>query len=193
MGYYKNGVWVSKTDGVSTNGLAGVSNSLAYRVHEIEKHFHSRERWMGKAASQTATDWALESTLTPFTAISGTGVFGVDTNDEALVLGTDDTPVIAGMVKYDLHYILVATLSADTPYILRLIYGAGTMAAADSAGQYTDIMVHNIVTGSKAGGVPLPVMMPRVTCGVDKVWVRAKCATNNATATFFIGLHEYVG
>ena len=34
-----------KIDQAVTDGLAGTSNSLAYRVHEIEKHFHGREFW----------------------------------------------------------------------------------------------------------------------------------------------------
>ena len=30
-------------DTVAVDGLSGVSNSLAYKVHEIEKHFHNSE------------------------------------------------------------------------------------------------------------------------------------------------------
>jgi len=55
---------LEKIDNKAVDGLLGVSNSLGYRVHEIERHLHGRERWLGKAGSQTATDWA-DNVLTP--------------------------------------------------------------------------------------------------------------------------------
>ena len=183
----------AKIDSLATNGLNGVNNSLAYRVHEIEKHFHSNEHWLGKAASQTATDWALEYSLTPFTAISGNGVFGADADDEALVLGTADTSVAGGMAKFDVHRVLVASLSVDTPFYFRLVHGPTTMAQAITDGDESCFMVQNNPAGSKAGGFPVNVMMPRATCGVDQIWMQVACATDNATATFFVGVHEYVG
>ena len=182
-----------KIDSLATIGLLGVSNSLAYYVHAIEKHVHSPQRWLGMSADQSGTDWAIAAGLTAFQAISGASVFGVDANDEAKVLGTSDTPVIAGMVTFDAHMLLIKELSVDVPYTLRMVYGSDTMANEEAAGNYSDVMLHNIVTGSKSGGVPIPVMMPRLNCGIDKLWIRAKCATDNATADFFIGLHAYVG
>ena len=35
----------AKLDSAATEGLEGVSNSIAYRVHEIEKQFHNYESW----------------------------------------------------------------------------------------------------------------------------------------------------
>ena len=46
----------AKIDSLATNGLNGVNNSLAYRVHEIENHFHSVERWVGISADQSGDD-----------------------------------------------------------------------------------------------------------------------------------------
>ena len=184
---------INKLDSLATDGLLGINNSLAYRIEKIEKHLHSRERWFGKKAVPTATDWGDQASLLPYSAISGDGVFGADGNDEALVLGVDDTPAIADMVQFDFHRILVLALSVDTPYIFRVIYGTGTMADMETAKQYTDVMLQNIVAGSKSNGAPVPIMMPRITCGTDKVWIRVMCATDDATATFFVGLHEYEG
>ena len=183
----------AKIDSLATNGLNGVNNSLAYRVHEIENHFHSVERWVGISADQSGDDWALENTLNPFTAISGNGVFGADADDEAKVLGTSDTPLMGSNIKYDLHRVFLVDLSVDTPYIFRLICGVTTMAQAITDGDYSTFMAQNNPTGNKAGGFPLVVMMPRNTCGVDKIWMQIACATDNATATFFVGVHEYVG
>jgi len=47
-----------KIDGAATDGLAGTSNSLAYRVHEIEQHFHSSASWFEAAGTPTATHFA---------------------------------------------------------------------------------------------------------------------------------------
>ena len=49
---------INKIDGLSVSGLTGVSNSLAYRVHEIERHLHSSGRWFGAAVTPTATRFA---------------------------------------------------------------------------------------------------------------------------------------
>jgi len=184
---------LDKIDKRAVNGLLGVSNSLAYKVHEIEKHFHSRERWLGLKAVPTGTDWA-DDVLTPFVAISGAGVVGADANDEALVLGTDNTPVISGMVKFDIHRILITDVDHDTPYKLRIIYGSGTMAAAITALQFSEVMVQFDATNPQlSAGVPVEVMMPRATCGTDKIWVQARNATDNSEIDFLVGVHEYVG
>ena len=156
-------------------------------AYESEKHVHNRERWFGKKGSQTATDWADLASLTPFRAKSGNGIFGADADDEALVLGTDDTPAITDMVKYDAHRILVTATSNANDWVLRLIYGSGTMADAETAGQYSDVMIQEARKDS-----PVEVIMPRGTCGTTKLWIRAKNGTDNATVDFFIGTHEYV-
>jgi hypothetical protein len=180
-----------KIDGAAVSGLTGTANSLAYKVHEIERHFHGRERWFGKLAVQTATDWA-DNTLAPFIAISGNNAYGTDANDEALVFGTADTPVIAGNVRYDLHRVFVSASSVATVWKLQLIYGTGTMAAALAAEQFSTFMVRT-TTPASTQDVPVDIMMPRGTCGSTKVWLRAWCATNDATISFFVGTHEYEG
>lgn len=184
---------IIKLDSFATDGLAGTSNSLAYRIHEIEKHFHSPERWVGIQAPQTGTDWA-DDTLTPFVAISGSNTYGADADDEALVLGTDDTPIISGMVKYDLHRLLIVDVDHDTPYKIRIVYGSGTMADAVSAGQYSEVIVKfDAANPTTSAGSPIEVMMPRRTCGTDKLWIQAWNATDNSQIDFLVGLHEYEG
>ncbi len=92
-----------RVDQRTTNGLLGVSNSAAYRIHEIERHFHGRERWFGKLAVQTATDWADDNIATPFVAISGNNAYGTDPGDEAQVIGTADATIsfFAGLHEYE--------------------------------------------------------------------------------------------
>ncbi len=159
---------------------------IEQEIYEVENHLHNRERWFGKLGVQTATDWGEQASLTPYRAISGNGVFGADANDEAQVIGTDDTPAIAGMVYYDVHRIEVTASSKATDWVLRIIYGSGTMANAESAGQYSDVMVQEAKKGS-----PIDIIMPRTPCADCKVWIRAKNVTDNATIDFFVGIHEY--
>lgn len=181
----------AKIDGAPTEGLSGAMDSLAYRIEEIEKHHHNVERWLGKKTVQTATEWAAD-TLTPFQAISGANTYGADPDDEAQVFGTADTP-INGDVKFDPFRILVINLSEDTVWKLRMVYGSGTMAAAITAEQFSEIMVVNQVAGSKSGGLPVRFRMPRLNSGVDQVWLQAWNATDNATCDFFAGTHGYIG
>jgi hypothetical protein len=184
---------LEKIDNKATDGLLGVSNSLAYRVHEIERHFHGRERWFGKLAVQTATDWADNTIATPYRCISGNNDYGGDANDEALVVGTADTPAITGNTRFDLHRVLVVDSSSTTVWKLQLVYGTGTMADAITAGQFSTFMVRVDAAAGQLPNVPCEVMLPRGTCGSTKVWLRGWNATNNATLDFFVGWHEYEG
>lgn len=181
-----------KIDNVSVDGLLGVNNSLAYKVHEIEKHFHGRECWRGKLGSQTATAWA-EDTLTPFQCISGSDDYGADANDEAQVLGTDDTPFIGSMVKFDVHRIFVDGVSSATLYKMRFVWGTGTMADAVMAFQFSCFHLKFDTVGNVKASFPVDVMMPRLNSGVDKVWAQCWNASDNSTIDFLVGIHEYVG
>lgn len=187
-----NPVTVSKIDALATAGLLSTEDSLSYRLGEIERHLHNRERWYGKLAVQTATDWA-ENNLTPFRAISGNNAYGTDPNDEAQVLGTADTPIIAGNTRYDLHKLFIVDASSTSIYKLRIIYGTGTMADAITAEQYSIVMVKIDAAAGETPNVPVPIMMRRGTCGQTKIWIQAWNAINNATIDFFVGLHEYEG
>jgi len=185
-----------KIDNQAVLGLLGTTNSLAYRVHEIEKHFHNTERWFGKSADQSGVNsWATSVSTggmpTSFRAISGSNAFGGDANDEALVWGLYDT--MGTDVKLDLHEIFVTASSVTSLWIIRIVYGSGTMADAITAGQYTDFP---LIADAAVGGsidVIVPVLMPRITIGTHKVWIQGKNATNNATIDFLVGGHSYAG
>lgn len=199
LGYWRRlQIVMTRSAGSITCGVAGSSVAAEFpitfaqiveieqEVYEIEHHLHGRERWCGKANPQTATDWCELSSLNPFRAISGDGDFGGDTNDEALVVGTGDKPSFSGYVKYDLHHIMVEAASNANEFVIRVIYGTGTMAAAESAGQYSEVMISEARKGS-----PVDIMMPRLDSGVDKVWIRAKNASDDAWIDFHCGSHEY--
>ena len=178
---------VPKIDSVATDGLAGITNSLAYRVHEIEKHFHVRERWWGAAAVPSETNAIDANVDTPFVATSGNDDWGT----AIPICGTADNPVITTDVKFDAHMILVTDTDHTTPYRIRLIYGTGTSAAAISAGQWSEGMF--ITSGGPfSSGVPAEGRMPRIDVG-SKLWVQVWNETNASTVSFFWGAHGYPG
>jgi hypothetical protein len=186
-------------DNQTTVGLTGTLNSLPYRVTEIERHIHGRERWYGKLAVQTATDWASDVINNPFVAKSGNNAYGTDANDEALVFGTADTPMMTDLVtglpnaKFDLHQLLITDCTVTTPAKIRLVYGTGTIAAAIAAGQFSTMMVRIDAAVGSNPAVPLDLMMPRGTCGSTQVWIQFWSITNDATISFYVGMHEYEG
>lgn len=177
----------SKIDDVATSGLAGTSNSLSYRVHEIEKHFHGSEFWWGSDGSPSETSAIAATVTAPFVAVSGNDAWGT----AIPVMGTSDTPANAGDVRYDAHRVLVVDTDHATSYRMRFIWGSGTSAAAISAGQWTEFMF--ITSGGPfTSGAPVEVMMPRGTVG-EKLWCQVWSATNLSEVDFFYGVHGYAG
>ena len=123
--------YTQKIDNLATLGLAGTSNSLAYRVHEIEKHHHGREFWWGAVAVPDETNAIDANVNRPFVAVSGANAWGT----AVPIMGTADIPANAGDVRYDAHKILVIDTDHATSYRMRFIWGAGTSVAAIGAGQ----------------------------------------------------------
>lgn len=188
--------WLSDTaDSIPTVGLLGVSNSLAYRVHEIEKHFHSNEDWFGLADTPDAevhraddvTDHVLANPIDPFQLDAGNEVWG----SWVQILGSSDTPNRAGMAKFDMHHIqVVASESTNIQTFIQIAWGADG-ATGLAAGDYTTVPY--LTPTNQAAETSIPVMMERITVGT-KVWARCLgMGENTMTLDFFFGIHEYVG
>jgi len=179
-----------KIDGAAVDGLAGTVDSLAYRVMELELHFHNRERWWGALAGPDETN-AIEANVNrPFVAPSGDNTWGA----AVPVLGTADDPTPGdGDTKFDMHRILATDLDNDTtPWRLRLIWGTGTSGDAITAGQWTEIMIMtNAVPGNRAGAVPVDVIMERLDVGTI-FWAQAWNDTDAKELSFFYGVHGYL-
>ena len=163
-----------------------VMQESAKRAQINEEHVHAHERWFGISTDQSGDDWAVAAGLNPFVVVSGDSDFGTAIK----VLGPDDTPAIAGKVKWDAHRVVVADLDHTTVYMLRLIWGDDA-DVAEAAGDYTDICIMNdVAKANTAGGVPVPVRMPQLSAGI-KLWAKVKNAANLSEIDFYIGLHEY--
>jgi len=193
MGRHLSPSDIRKIDSFKTDGLLGTSNSLGYRVHEIEKHFHSREVWFGEHGARNAeVDCGARNVMTPFQTDAGDDTWSVT---PLCIIGTGDVPISSGYVKLDLHHIVVVDVESTADLDLhkvQLIWGSGTVAAAIGDDQISD--VPPFIPERGAAFSVMDVMMPRITIGTDKVWVRHWVnGTNTATMDFFVGFHEYAG
>ncbi|HUV28110.1 MAG TPA: hypothetical protein VMW34_12160 [Anaerolineales bacterium] len=175
-----------------TNSAMLSMTVLAADIVELVEHFHNYEVWFGKTNPQTATDWGTADDLAVFQCISGNAVYGADADDEALVIGTDNTPFRAGMTLFDFHRILIIDFSHGAPYMMRFAWGDTTLAQAIIDEQYTmiPVLTPNLPV-AQSGGIVFEIMMPRIRAGIDQVWAQCKNATDDATLDFLVGLHEY--
>ncbi len=160
-------------------GPGGLLNIIEQEIFEVERHIHNREIWFGNGA--------VEDSLTPYTIVSGNNLFGA----AVLLLDTGDTPVDTGMVKFDPHKIEVVSVDTNSEYLIRLIWGSGTAAAAETAKQYTTFPVVPSGIGANVSGDAIETKAKRILCGIDKVWMKCKNATNLAEILVQIGIHEY--
>ncbi len=186
----QNAAIIVQNTALAAQNVANAAQNVAIlaETNEIERHIHNHEHWFGISGDQSGNDWALEHSLNPFRATSGNNDFGTAIK----VIGTADTPITAGEVKFDLHRMFLVDASEPTPFYVRVIFHATSSAAGISADSLSDFVIAVDPTNpQQSSGYPLEVKIPRLDVGVDKVWVDVKNATNNATLDFFIGVHEY--
>jgi len=179
----------NKIDLAATDGLSGVSSSLSYRVHEIERHLHNYEHWFETAASASG------ETHVASHIGDGSGAFQIDAgNDDwgswVQILGSSDTPHIVGKTHFDFNQFFVEGTEKAGTYFLQFAFGASG-AAALTANTVTEI----VYVGTVGAGNPLPVIVQteRITAGT-KAWARCKApGINTSTLDLYFGLHEYEG
>lgn len=176
---------LSKLDEAATLGLLGTSNSLAYRVHEIERHLHGYQRWYGMVAGGgTAANRAtpVGQAVAPFVVDGGNKVYG----DWVNILGTSDTTL-----KYDMHSLMViATETPSIAHFIQLAYGV-TGDAAIGAGTYSEIVYRSVTAASRQA--PMNFMSRRQPAGTP-AWARVLAyETDTSTLSFYFGLHSYEG
>lgn len=166
-----------------------------------EEHWHNKVRWYTKKTAQTATAWAspLDGNLANvWRVISGAATWGVDgthdpatpPSDEAYLFGTADTLTELGTLVYgDADKILVTANSSATLYLIRIIWGTGTMAAAIAAKQYAEFPYLRAVADNVRKIQDFK--MPKVPVAGYKLWAQCANANDNATLDFVLGVHGY--
>lgn len=178
----------AQIDRAATDGLTGVKDSTAYRVNEIERHFHHYGRTYGLAAVPDAELHRADEVTTdpePFVIDAGNDAWGAWVQ----VFGSTDTP--AGWEYFDPGEIsIVAAETANVVYLIQL--AAGTSGAAGlAAGTYSD----RVFTPQSANGRPAALRfgLRRQAAGT-KLWMRTLCrGTNTSELDIYIDLHGYEG
>ena len=146
-------------DGYTTLGLLGTRNSLAYRVHEIEKHLHNSELVYGNSGNDMLLNEPVK-----FTVIGGDNAWGTE------LMLCDGTIIESGSStkKFDLNrFYLVSTSAANkisTVEILTSEINTPVACTFDfTAGAVEDMVVsdgHGLSNGDKivlkAGAGALP-------------------------------------
>ena len=172
---------VAKIDSLVTDGLTGTRNSLAYRVQEIEKHIHNRERWYGQSG---VTGFLDEDSLDDWRLTAGAGeAYG------AYVQLSNGTETAEGDAtkRFDLHKIFVQQGNTnDKNYKVQVRIGA-TLATSAIATEFLYRSGANSVEAQ-----PISIICGRYPCNCG-IWVRSKCATDAATLDILVGLHIYPG
>ncbi|MCK5015642.1 MAG: hypothetical protein KAS32_01105 [Candidatus Peribacteraceae bacterium] len=178
---------VNKIDAEAVDGLTGVVNSLAYKVHEIEKHLHNWERWIGLAAVPVGETHRFDiDSMTPFQMDAGNDTWGAWLQ----IVGSTDFPITAGMAYRDAHRILITDIERDIAITRIQIAGGEDADVAVAAGNYTEFMTTPLKNSAQ---LPITIMTGRAlsaTKGWIRCWVNGQ---NTGTVDFFLGVHEYEG
>jgi len=182
---------IDKIDNAPTDGLLGEPDSVAYRAEEIEKHLHNREKWVGMAASpsgETHVADRMDGAVLPFELIAGDNDFGAWVQ----ILGSEDTPISPGMVKYDGHRFMVTDTNSTSAFIIQVVSGeSADIAAKIAAEQYTEAPFISASNNNDSG--ISDILTTRTVAG-EKAWARCACVgANGTTLDFYFGIHEYVG
>jgi hypothetical protein len=135
-----------KIDNLAVNGLTGIENSLAYKVNEIEKHFHNTPLYYGSDGAGSCT----QDGLTVFSLSAGSGAYGQETqiHDGTVIEGGDATK------KFDFHEMYITSVGTAN----RLTYieficteqSAGVnLDGATNATNKLDLTGHSLNNGNK--------------------------------------------
>ena len=184
---------VAEIDSVATLGLAGVDDSLSYRIAEVERHMHSNESWYGLAVAPALPAHAADriGTAVAGLVMDGGGGGGGSWGTWIPVLGSTDTPARAGMAYFDLHRLFITGVErAATVHFIQFGFGASG-AAALAAGTYTEFVYRSGAAINREA--PVDFQTRRHASGT-LAWARCwAIGADTGTLTFFVGLHEYEG
>jgi len=150
---------MQKIDNKAVNGLSGVTDSLAYKIEEIEQHVHNDEDLYGNSSNDMAADIPIK-----FTVIGGDNAWGTELHI------TDGTVIESGSAtrKFDMDALYVVSVSAANKIsVVQFLYSPINTAVACTfdftAGAAEDIVIsagHGLSNGDKivlkAGGGALP-------------------------------------
>ena len=182
---------LSKIAHADAGGLDATADSLTYQVGEVERHFHSYERWFGLAASVNLPTHAADRYgvgISPFSIDAGNNSYSAWLQ----ILGSADMPGISGNVEFDPHRVLITGIEKNAPHLIQIGYGATGQAALDND-TYTEFPIMPTGAGGQADSGPIEFQSRRQAVGT-LVWARIVApGEDTSVVTFLLGIHEYEG
>ena len=158
-------------------------------VDDIEADVHSSIFLYSRNAVQTGTTKADTSAVSfyPFVLTSAAdSTYG----PAVQVLGTADTPRIAGNTIFHVAGFMVEAVNSNTIYKVRLVWGA-SVAAGLSAAQFTETWVFgDSANPQQAQPTAIAVHMSEVAVGTE-VWIQIANAAGAQTMDLAIDIAEH--
>jgi hypothetical protein len=135
---------LSKIDEAAIDGLSGFPNSLGYKVHEIEKHFHNSEHVYGNNTYMT------EDYPVAFSVAGGNNAWGT----EYMIYAGDTIESGSTTKKLDLNTLYISTVgTANVINVVEFLYGtAGTAitpVVTDDSDNDFELAGHGLAVGDK--------------------------------------------
>ena len=164
--------------------------TIEQEVYEIDNHLHNQEKWLGLAAAPNLEIHRadlMDGTIQPFQLIAGNNDFGAWVQ----ILGSDDTPIRAGMTKADGHRLMVVSTNSTSQHIIQAAPGESADLAAKIAAKEFTMFPYVAATNQNDSGIS-DIISGRIDSGT-KAWWRVACVGQNATTLdFYLGIHEYL-
>lgn len=171
----------------------GIGGTLDVRIFketkEIERHLHNREKWFGDAAvavGETHVADRMVGGIAAFALLSDNDDFG----SWVQLIGSDDTPVSAGMIIFDGHRFMVVDTDSTAAFIIQVAAGeSADLAASIAAEEFTEVPYISQSNQNDSG--ISDIMSLRIPVG-SKIWGRCACIGQDAkTINVYFGIHEY--
>ena len=163
--------------------------NIEQEIYEVEKHLHNYEKWFGQASvpsGELHVADRMAGGISAFQLIAGNDDFG----SWVQVLGSSDTPVQSGKVKFDLHRLLVISTNSTRPFTIQIITGESSGIAGKLLSEDFDELPYISASNNNDSGIS-EIIDKRINVGT-KVWMRVCDIGGNGTnINFYIGIHEY--
>ncbi len=144
---------------------------------------------MSKKALQTGTSKA-DSLALSFYDFELTAAADSTFGTAVQLLGSTDTPIVAGHTFFDIHGVVITTVDSNALYKLRLAWGASS-AIGVAAGDYTDIWVWSDTTNPQnVSNTELEVQIPTLSAGT-LLWASIANAAGGQTMSLKFTLLEH--
>jgi hypothetical protein len=128
--------WLSKSqtdkiDLVAVDGLSGVNNSLAYKVHELEKHFHNAQSVWGSNSGYMGSDYPIALSVT-----GGDNAWGTENH----IYAGDNIESGSSTKKMDINkFYIVSVSAANKISVVEFLYGTLGTAVTGTVVESTEV------------------------------------------------------